>query len=65
MTVLPSLFLKLTYRVMRALHTQTNHAPLGPNKNLFRKTINITFIYLLASFIAENLKKILGADPEL
>ena len=29
------------------------------------KTININFIYLLAPFILQNFKKILGANPEL
>ena len=35
------------------------------NKIFLVQTIIITFIYLLALFIVQNLKKILTADPEL
>ena len=36
-----------------------------PEQLFWVKTINITFIYLLALFIVQNLKKILIVDPEL
>ena len=48
---------------MRMLHF--HHAQFGESKNLFRKTINIIFKYLLATFIVENFKKFLSVDPEL
>ena len=37
----------------------------APNKNFFGKAINVIFMYLLAPFIVQNLKKILRANPEL
>ena len=37
----------------------------APNKTLFEKFANIIFIYLLAPFTVQNVKKILSADPEL
>ena len=43
---------------MRTLH-------LRQNENLFRETINIIFMYLLAPFIVENFKESLEADPKL
>ena len=36
-----------------------------PKQIFLKKIINIIFIYLLAPFVAQNLKKILTADPEL
>ena len=36
-----------------------------PKWNFSRKTTNKIFMYLLAPFILQNLKKILRADPEL
>ena len=37
----------------------------APNKTFFKKTINISSMYLLAPFIVQNLKNILGAYPKL
>ena len=40
--------------------------PFSPNKNFLGKIINIVFIYLLAPFTVQNLKKKnFNADPEL
>ena len=50
-------------RVMRMHHSWAHNGPFAPN-NFFGKIINIILIYLLASFIAQNFKKILSADPE-
>ena len=36
-----------------------------PQTNIFWKIVNIILIYLLAPFIAQNLKKILPVDSEL
>ena len=38
---------------------------IAPNKIFLEKIISIIFIYLLAPFIAQNLKQILAANPEL
>ena len=46
-------------------HFQAHDDPLALNKKILVKTINITFIYLLALFIVQNYKKILRAVPEL
>ena len=46
-------------------HFQAQNYPFVPNKFFLLQTIIITFIYLLALFIVQNLKKILTADPEL
>ena len=35
------------------------NGPLAQNYNFFRKTVNSTFMYLLASFILQNFKKFL------
>ena len=43
----------------------SQNSPFAPNQNFFRKTINISSTYLLASFIMQNLKKILRANPKL
>ena len=41
-------------------------APPPPPKNIFfKKSINITYLYLCNSFIMQNCKTILTADPEL
>ena len=37
----------------------------APNKTFFKKTINISSIYLLTPFIVKNFKNILGAYPKL
>ena len=62
-------FLKNSYnesRIMRMHHFWTQNGPFAPNKKFFlKKIINIIFIYLLAPFIVQNLKKSLTADPEL
>ena len=50
---------------MKMLHFWAHHAIFGANKNLFWKTINIIFMYLLTPFIVENFKKIFAADLEL
>ena len=42
---------------MRTLHFQAHYTPFVADKNLFKKTINITFVYLLAPFILQDLKK--------
>ena len=39
--------------------------PFAPNKIFLENIINVIFIYLLAPFIVQNLKKILTADPKL
>ena len=52
-------------RVMRTFHFLAYHDPFGGNMNLFRKTINMIFMYLLAHFIDKNLKNFFEADPEL
>ena len=46
-------------------HFQAQNGPFVMNKNFLVQTIIINFIYLLALFTMENLKKILTADPEL
>ena len=50
---------------MRMCHFRTQNTPICPEQNFLAQTIIITFIYLLAFFISQNLKKILSADPEL
>ena len=50
---------------MRMFHFQTQNTPICPEQNFLVQTIIITFIYLLALFTGQNLKKILTADPEL
>ena len=50
---------------MRMCHFRAQNGPFVLNKFFLIQTINITFIYLLAFFIVQNLKKILKADPEL
>ena len=43
-----------------------NCPPPPPKKNIFfKKSINITYLYLCNSFIMQNCKTILTADPEL
>ena len=46
-------------------HFQAQNDPFNLNKFFVVQTIIITFIYLLALFIVQNLKKILTGDPEL
>ena len=46
-------------------HFRDQYVPFVLNKKLLVQTIVITFIYLLALFIVQNLKKILTADPAL
>ena len=50
---------------MRMCHFRAQNGPFVLNKIFLVQTIIITFIYLLALFIVQNLKKILTADPEL
>ena len=50
---------------MRMCHFRAQNGPFVLNKIFLVQTIIITFIYLLALFIVQNLKKILPADPEL
>ena len=52
-------------RVMRMWHFQVQNDPFVRRKSFLVQTIIITFIYLLALFIVQNLKKIRTADPEL
>ena len=56
-------FLKFFYsksRVMRMCNFRAQNTPICPEQNFLVQTI-ITFIYLLALFIGQNLKKILTA----
>ena len=46
-------------------HFWAQNGPFVLNKKFLVQTIIIIFIYLLALFIVQNLKKILTADPEL
>ena len=48
---------------MRMHNFWAKNGPYAPN--FFLKIINIILIYWLASFIVQNFKKILPADPEL
>ena len=50
---------------MRMCHFWAQNGPFIMNKFFLIQTIIITFIYLLALFIVQNLIKILTADPEL
>ena len=50
---------------MRMCHFQAQNGPFVMNKIFLVQTIIITFIYLLALFIGQNLKKILTVYPEL
>ena len=45
-------------------HFWAQNGPFAMNKIFLVQTIIITFIYLLALFIVQNLKKILTVDPE-
>ena len=47
------------FRVMRICHFRTQNGPFVMNKIFLVQTIIITFIYLLALFIVQNLKKFL------
>ena len=49
---------------MRMCHFQAQNGPFVLKNFFLVKTIIITFIYLLALFIVQNLKKILTVDPE-
>ena len=49
----------LRSRVMRMCHFWAQNSPLVMNKIFLLQTIIITFIYLLALFIVQNLKKFL------
>ena len=46
-------------------HFRAQNDPFVLNKFLLVRTIIITFIYLLALFIVQNLQKILTANPKL
>ena len=46
-------------------HFREQNGPFVLNKFFLAQTIIITFIYLLAPFIVQNLQKILTADPKL
>ena len=46
-------------------HFRAQNTPICPKKIFLVQSIIITFIYLLALFIRQNLKTILTADPEL
>ena len=46
---------------MKMCHFRAQHGPFALNKSFSVKTINITFFYLLALFIVQNFKKLLGA----
>ena len=50
---------------MRTCHFWAEKTPICPGQKLLVQTIIITFIYLLALFIGQSLKKIRTADPEL
>ena len=50
---------------MRMCHFLAQNGPFVLNNFFLVQTIIITFIYLLALFIVQNLKKILTVDPEL
>ena len=53
-------------RVARMRSFSSQNGPIVLNENFFfGKTINITFIYLSATFIMQNFKKLLKTDPEL
>ena len=52
-------------RVMRMPHFWTEKGSFAPNKLFLKHVINIIFIYLLAPFIVQTLKKILTVDPKL
>ena len=52
-----------SYEDVRQFRDQ--NGPFVLNKNFLVQAIVITFIYLLALFIVQNLKKILTTDPEL
>ena len=63
-------FLKNSYSGSKSYEDASFLAPkwfICPKQNFFfwKKIINIIFIYLLASFILQNLKKILKANPDL
>ena len=44
---------------MRMCHFRAQNTPICPEQNILVQTIIITFIYLLALFIVQNLKKFL------
>ena len=46
-------------------HFWAEKGSFDPNKFFLENIINIIFIYLLVSFIVQNLKKILTVDPKL
>ena len=46
-------------------HFRAQNGPFVMNKIFLVQTIIITFVYLLALFIVQNLKKILTVNPEL
>ena len=50
---------------MRMHRFWSQNCPFATNKNFLGEIINIVFIYLLAYFMVQNLKKFLTADPEL
>ena len=50
---------------MESHHIQGRNDPFAQNDIFSGKTINIISMYLLAPFIMQNFKKILGVQPEL
>ena len=50
---------------MGTCHFWAKKTPICPEQNLLVQTIIITFIYLLALFIGQSLKKNRTTDPEL
>ena len=58
-------FLELILRVIRIRHFWVQNDPIVLNKNFLVQTNIITFIYLLALCIVQNLQKILLPDPKL
>ena len=51
--------------MMRVHHFWAQIRPFDPNKKLLGKMINFILIYLLASSIVQDFKKILTADLKL
>ena len=49
-------------RVITMHHFWTQSCPFGPNKFYFGKSNDVIFMYLLAPFIVQNLKKVLRVD---
>ena len=63
---------KIFKKFLQRIQSYEDTSFLGPKwsicpkqKNFFKKIIKIIFIYLLAPFVVQNLKKIFTVDPEL